>query len=189
MKKILPIFICFTASHLMLFLHVHRLTKPILPEPAIKLLYPDIMYPLIISPKERSLHTIIHLAAKKYALSPLLIEAVIKTESDFNMWAERYEPHVKASSVGLMQVMTFNATKSPCNLTHHSELFIPSQNVDCGSALLKEALNSTKSLQDALIVYNGGIGCLTSKKCRPQGTAHALKVMKVLSKSIIRNSL
>lgn len=127
-------------------------------------------------------------AASKYALDPLLVEALVVQESSGNTDAFRFEPdfwnrYLKhnpkyralnprrvSSSYGLMQVMYCRLLedKLASNDAWAPELlFIPEYGLDIGCGLLRELLdwatklvpdNPTLALTAALASYNGGRG-------------------------------
>ena len=114
--------------------------------------------------------------SKKHDLDPLVVEAVILTESSGFTHAYRYEPgfwsrylvdhedfhdknpHRVSASYGLMQVMYPTAIQHGMDLALDPEvLFVPGINLDYGCAHLRSLLTWSKGiLAQALAAYNGG---------------------------------
>ncbi len=113
---------------------------------------------------------IIMKASLKYALSPELIAAVIKVESDFNV-------NVVSSkgAEGLMQIMP--ATQDYLNL---HDPFNPELNIMAGSAYLREQLDAFGSEELALAAYNAGPGNVIKYKGVPPFNETQNYVVKVL---------
>lgn len=116
--------------------------------------------------------------ANQYDIPLKLVNAVIKHESNFDPLAERYEPKLNVSSIGLMQVLEQHVGTTCKNITVY-DLYKPSQNLDCGLTILKQALSRHASFQNALIEYNGGPGCFKSKKCLTQANKYAETVYQI----------
>jgi len=94
---------------------------------------------------------IIAAAAESYGLDPKLIEAVIKTESDFN--AAAVSP---VGAQGLMQLMP--GTAADLGVT---DAFDPEQNIQAGSKYLKQLMDRYDGdAKLALAAYNWGMGNL-----------------------------
>ncbi len=88
-------------------------------------------------------------AAKKQSLSPQLVRAVIRQESGFKPCAVSSK-----GAEGLMQLMPATAAQ-----LHVVDPFDPAQNVDAGTAFLKQMLNKYNGdLRLALVAYNAGTG-------------------------------
>lgn len=90
---------------------------------------------------------LIRAAARKYNLDPMLIKAVIKTESDFN----RFSVSSKGAK-GLMQLMPGTAREMRVK-----SVFNPRQNIDGGSKYLRRMHNRFGGdVRLALAAYNAG---------------------------------
>ncbi len=88
-------------------------------------------------------------AALKYNLSPDLIRAVIKAESDFQVKAES-----SAGARGLMQLMPATAKELGVK-----DLFDIDQNIDGGTRYLRSMLDRFENdIRKALAAYNAGPG-------------------------------
>lgn len=92
-------------------------------------------------------HTLVHEKATKYNLDPLLVKAVIKTESNWNEWAVS-----RKGAIGLMQLMPATAREMNVN-----NPFNPEENIEGGVKYLRyllERFNGDLTL--ALAAYNAG---------------------------------
>ena len=88
-------------------------------------------------------------AAKKQALQPALLHAMMKQESAFKPCAISTK-----GAQGLMQIMPATAQQF-----HVSDPFDPEQNVEAGAAFMKELLTRYQGdLRLALVAYNAGPG-------------------------------
>lgn len=91
--------------------------------------------------------SLIATAAKKESLTPKLVRAVMRQESNFKPCAAS----VKGAQ-GLMQLMPATATQF-----HVTDPFDPEQNVQAGAAFLKQLLKKYNGdLRLALVAYNAG---------------------------------
>lgn len=104
-------------------------------------------------------HNIIHSVALQQGMDPLLIRAVIKTESDFNPYAVS-----KKGAQGLMQLMPPTALSLSVNNS-----FDPGENIRGGVRYLKYLLKRfNNNLILALAAYNAGeTSVLKYKKVPP----------------------
>jgi soluble lytic murein transglycosylase-like protein len=149
----------------------------------------------------------IDVAAAKYSLDPLLVEAIVAQESAGNTDAFRFEPtfwnrylksnpkyqHLNprrvSSSYGLMQVMYCRILEDKIvdNDAWAPELiFIPENGLDIGCAFLAELLawgrevspnNADKALLAGLAAYNGGRGGNNPQKNWPLRTGAYAKAV------------
>jgi soluble lytic murein transglycosylase len=86
-------------------------------------------------------------AARRHALDPALVKAVIKVESDFDRYALS-----RKGAKGLMQLMPATAREMNVN-----QPFDPAQNVDGGARYLRRMLDEFGGdLRLALAAYNAG---------------------------------
>lgn len=97
-------------------------------------------------------------AARKYDLSPALIYAVIRTESNFDRNA-----YSSASAYGLMQITgdTFDyymMLRGEEGKYTHDDLFDPAINIDYGCAVLRSHLDTFGDEKTAVAAYNAGPG-------------------------------
>jgi len=88
-------------------------------------------------------------------LDPLLVVAVIRTESAFNAYAVS-----GMGAMGLMQMMpttgTFLALRRGTTLRHRQTLFDAELNIELGTAYLAALLREFGTTEAALLAYNGG---------------------------------
>jgi len=150
----------------------HHITAPISKAVNIsETTHPDINTEKAIAPHTKSSRStneqyasIIQRAAAANDLDPTLIEAVVRTESDFN--AQAVSP---VGAQGLMQLMP--ATAADLGVT---DAFDPEQNIQAGSKYLKRLMdryNGNTSL--ALAAYNWGMGNMERNPDRmPQETVN-----------------
>jgi soluble lytic murein transglycosylase len=93
--------------------------------------------------------------AEANGLDPLLVVAVIRTESAFNAYAVS-----GVGAMGLMQMMpttgSFLATQRGTTLRHRQTLFDAELNVELGTAYLAALLREFGTVEAALLAYNGG---------------------------------
>jgi soluble lytic murein transglycosylase-like protein len=150
----------------------------------------------------------IEAAAKQYGLDPLLVEAIVLTESSGNTDAFRFEPNYwnrylkpknlypgmnprrVSSSYGLMQIMYDVAVERGFDKTNPPEyLFIPSVNLEYGCMHLRMLTNwanepqfvassEQDKLEAVLASYNGGRG---DNKPHQKPKRNASYVRKVLA--------
>lgn len=107
-------------------------------------------------------------AADAYGLDRNVYHAVIQVESAGNVKAES-----PVGARGLSQVMPFNAKR--CGW-HPDRLWDATHNVRCGAKILRQEIDRTGNLKDALTVYNcGRINC-------KEGKQYAQKVLSLAKK-------
>lgn len=100
-----------------------------------------------VSPENTDYHTLVYEKATKYNIDPLLVKAVIKTESNWNEWAVS-----RKGAIGLMQLMPATAREMNVN-----NPFNPEENIEGGVKYLRyllERFNGDLTL--ALAAYNAG---------------------------------
>ncbi len=129
---------------LLLIAAAGALFGPRLTQSAMKLMYP------------KHFEELVKREAREFSLDPLLVYAVIRTESGF-----REQAVSRAGAQGLMQLTpsTFQWISSlypPEN--GGKDPFDPSDNIHCGCALLRLLLDQYGSLDVALCAYNAGMG-------------------------------
>jgi soluble lytic murein transglycosylase len=93
--------------------------------------------------------------AEANGLDPLLVVAVIRTESAFNAYAVS-----GVGAMGLMQMMPTTgsslATRRGTTLRHRQTLFDAELNIELGTAYLASLLREFGTVEAALLAYNGG---------------------------------
>lgn len=116
---------------------------PTIKDEGIKLLYP------------KKYAEVVESEAAEFDLDPLLVYAVIKTESGFDVDAESH-----AGAQGLMQLTpaTFEWIASLYPPKTSGDVLDPRVNIHCGCALLRLLLDHFGNLDTALCAYNAGMG-------------------------------
>ncbi len=105
-----------------------------------------------------SLNAVIDDSAKRNGVEPALIKAFIQNESRWDVNASRYEPHLKDSSWGLMQVLLKTAKwmMNDASLTI-PQLVTPKVNIEVGTRYIKYQLKRYGgNIKDAIAAYNAG---------------------------------
>lgn len=101
--------------------------------------------------------TIIKAASKEYKINPILIKAIIKTESNWRPNVTRYEPKIKDTSYGLMQILTKTAKWISGNKTVTGEqLKSPQLNILIGTRYLRYLMNKYNNTDKVIASYNAG---------------------------------
>lgn len=110
---------------------------------------------VILSPA--TLEPIINEMGQKYNIEPALVKAIIKTESNWDVNASRFEAHKGDASWGLMQLLLATARKilNTASLTT-TQLIQPRVNIEAGTKLMLENWNRWGNLRDAVAAYNAG---------------------------------
>jgi soluble lytic murein transglycosylase-like protein len=126
--------------------------------------------------REQKYAPLIFAAAEKHGLDPKLIEAVVRTESDFNPQAVS-----SVGAQGLMQLMPGTAADLGV-----SDAFNPEQNIEGGSRYLKQLLERYDgNTKLALAAYNWGMGNLErNPELMPQETVnYVAKITGLMNKT------
>lgn len=114
----------------------------------------------------------IRAAAHRYEVDPLLVKAIIKTESDFNPYAVS-----RVGAQGLMQLMPDTAKDMEVN-----DPFDPKQNINGGTKYFRKLLGLFKGdVKLALAAYNAGPTRIRQTGEIPNITETFQYVKKVLS--------
>jgi soluble lytic murein transglycosylase len=107
--------------------------------------------------QQQRIATAIVREAKRHGIDPLLVVAVIRTESSFDNYAVS-----PAGAMGLMQVMPGTGSwlmkRRGARLGRRTNLFDSELNIEIGTAYLAELLARFGSVEKALIAYNAGPG-------------------------------
>jgi len=128
------------------------------------------------SARQQQYAPLIYAAAEKHGLDPKLIEAVVRTESDFNAQAVS-----SVGAQGLMQLMPETAADLGV-----SDAFNPEQNIEAGSRYLKQLMQRYDGdTKLALAAYNWGMGNLERNTERmPQETVnYVAKITGLMNKT------
>ena len=113
--------------------------------------------------------SVIKEAAERYELSPLLIESIIKVESNFNPAAVS-----KKGAMGLMQLMPGTAREMGV-----TKPFDPYQNIIGGTYYYKLMLDRFGDHRKALWAYNCGPGCVEGGYMPLETRAYINNVVRV----------
>ncbi len=100
---------------------------------------------------------IIKSASKEYRINPVLIKAIIRTESNWRPDVTRYEPHIKDTSYGLMQILTKTAQwiTGNKNITG-AQLKSPQMNILVGTRYLRYLMDKHNNTDKVIASYNAG---------------------------------
>lgn len=109
------------------------------------------------APAKAAIRQMVEQSAKTHNVDPLLVDAVIKVESNYN-------PHAvsRVGAQGLMQLMPGTARDLGV-----SNSFDPGQNIEAGVRYLKHLQNLYKDDRLALAAYNAGPGAVDKYKQIP----------------------
>jgi soluble lytic murein transglycosylase-like protein len=138
-------------------------------------------------------------AAERFKLDPVLVEAVVLTESAGRTHAYRYEPQFYAkylygkpewmhdipervsASYGLMQIMYVTAREVGFTQSAPEYLFVPEIGLEFGCRKLRQLLDWAQGrVPQALAAYNGGKKANTTPPYRNQ--AYVDKVLSWMAK-------
>lgn len=113
--------------------------------------------------REREFDGLVYAEAARRGLDPLLIKAVIATESSFNPNAIRPEPQINDASRGLMQIL-YGTAKMMGYAGSPDGLFDPATNIRFGSAYLAHQVTRYGgSIPSAVAAYNAGTARTTER--------------------------
>ncbi len=120
----------------------------------------------------QSFQPLIHQAALNANVDPLLFEAIVQTESDFN-------PKLisRAGAMGLSQLMPENVKELGI-----TDPFDPVQNLNGGARHFAEMLGKFKDIRLALAAYNAGPGAVKKHQGIPPYKETQNYVQKVTSR-------
>lgn len=122
---------------------------------------------------QKLLNSVIESKSKQYGVSPDLVRAVMKAESN-----GKVDARSKAGAVGLMQLMPETAKSLGVNPED------PVQNIDGGVRYLKQMNNKFGNLDYTLAAYNAGPGAVRKYGGIPpyQETQHYIEKVKGILK-------
>lgn len=106
---------------------------------------------------QSTLEPIIQEMSKKYNIETSLIKAIIKTESNWDVNASRFEAHKGDASWGLMQLLLSTAREvlgNPQLIT--TQLIQPRNNIEAGTKFLSQLWGRFGNMRDAIAAYNAG---------------------------------
>lgn len=98
-----------------------------------------------------------------YKVNPLLTASIIRTESNFNPRAKKYEWRVKDYSAGLMQIR-YQTARMLGYKGKLKYLYKPRTNISLGVQYLKQLITRYPVNNDAIIAYNQGTPIWSNKK-------------------------
>ena len=106
---------------------------------------------------QSTLNPIIQEMSQKYNIEPAFIKAIIKTESNWDVNASRFEAHKNDASWGLMQVLLATAKEvlGKSDLTI-SQLTQPRVNIEVGTKFLSQLWRRFGNMKNAIASYNAG---------------------------------
>lgn len=106
---------------------------------------------------QSTLNPIIQEMSQKYNIETALIKAIIKTESNWDVNASRFEAHKGDASWGLMQLLLSTAREvlgNPQLIT--TQLIQPRNNIEAGTKFLSQLWRRFGNLRDSIAAYNAG---------------------------------
>ncbi len=114
-------------------------------------------------------------SSNAYSLNPLLIFAIIKTESNFDKNAKS-----SAGAMGLMQI-TENTAKYVASLKkiESYDINIPATNIDFGCFYIKYLMERFEDQNTALCAYNAGEGNVTLWLTNKEYSDDAITLKKI----------
>lgn len=116
-----------------------------------------------------NIRAIIRKAAERYRLDPLLIEAIITVESNFNRYAVSQK-----GAMGLMQLMPETAREIGV-----TRPFDPYQNITGGTYYYRLMLVRYGEHRKALYAYNCGAKCVDNGRIPKESREYARNVIRV----------
>lgn len=100
-------------------------------------------------------------------IDPILVMAIIRTESSFDAKAYRYEAHIKDASYGLMQLLYGTAQWMGYKGSPEG-LYDPETNIIYGMKFLQWLQERCESVECVIMSYNEGLGNYKKGKRVPQ---------------------
>jgi len=121
-------------------------------DPRYVLIKPNVAENSVQNPDSHQYDALIVEAARKHGVPPALVKAVIRRESNFNPTAQS-----RKGAEGLMQLMPATARALGVTNSFHEE-----QNVNAGTAYLKQLIDRYGNWRYALAAYNAGPSAVES---------------------------
>lgn len=105
---------------------------------------------------ESSFDGLIQSASTRWVVPFAWIKAVIGTESNFDVWAQRSEPQISDQSIGLMQLLTQTA-RGLGFYGSVDDLYDPATNIELGTKLLSQLIaRHGFNFRNVYSAYNSG---------------------------------